>query len=109
MNDILEIARKYDLKVIEDAAEAHGAEYYGKKIGTIGDMSAFSLYAAHIITTIEGGIMLTDDEALAKAMRSLRNHGMVEKFTFDRIGFSAKMNEIEAAVGLGNIERLMKS
>ena len=104
MNKIQAIAKKHTLYIIEDAAEAHGAEYYGKKIGAIGDMSAFSLYAAHIITTIEGGIMMTNNPAMAEAMRSLRNHGIVGKFQFKRIGFSAKMNEIEAAVGLGNIK-----
>lgn len=104
MDAIMALARKYDLKVIEDAAEAHGAEYRGKKIGAIGDMSCFSLYAAHIVTTIEGGMILTNCDKTVEALRSLRNHGMTGKFTFERIGFSAKMNEIEAAVGLGNID-----
>lgn len=104
MDRIAAIACRHHLKVIEDAAEAHGAEYRGRKIGAIGDMACFSLYAAHIVTTIEGGIIITDDEATAEALRSLRNHGMTGKFTFERIGFSAKMNEIEAAVGLGNID-----
>jgi len=104
MDEICAIAKKHDLHVIEDAAEAHGAQYKGKKIGSIGDMAAFSLYAAHIITTIEGGIVITDDSHMAEALRSLRNHGIVGKFEFQRIGFSAKMNEIEAAVGLGNIK-----
>jgi len=104
MDKISAIARRHKLFVIEDAAEAHGAEYKGKKIGTIGDMAAFSLYAAHIVTTIEGGIITTNNPQMAAALRSLRNHGMVEKFVFKRIGFSAKMNEIEAAVGLGNIK-----
>ena len=103
MDRIMDIARRHYLTVIEDAAEAHGAELNGKKIGTIGAMAAFSLYAAHIVTTIEGGIILTNSPKLAEAMQSLRNHGMVNKFEFSRIGFSAKMNEIEAAVGLGNI------
>jgi len=100
---ILELARKHKLKVIEDAAEAHGAEYKGRKVGSIGDMAAFSLYAAHIVTTIEGGITITNDPEIAAVLRSLRNHGIVGKFRFERIGFSAKMNEIEAAVGIGNI------
>ncbi len=104
MDAILRIAKKRKLYVIEDAAEAHGAEYKGKKIGAIGDMAAFSLYAAHIITTIEGGIVITNDAAMAEALRSLRNHGIIGKFEFRRIGFSAKMNELEAAVGLGNIK-----
>ena len=104
MDEILKIAKKHKLYVIEDAAEAHGAEYKGKKIGSIGDMAAFSLYAAHIVTTIEGGMMITNNPQMAEAMQSLRNHGIHGKFEFKRIGFSAKMNELEAAVGLGNIE-----
>lgn len=103
MDAVVSIARRHKLHVIEDAAEAHGAEYRGKKIGAIGDMAAFSLYAAHIITTIEGGIAVTDNAPMAEALRSLRNHGLVGKFEFRRIGFSAKMHELEAAVGLGNI------
>ncbi len=104
MDKIMAIAKKHKLHVIEDAAEAHGAEYRGQKIGSIGDMACFSLYAAHIVTTIEGGMIITDNEQMAEAARSLRNHGIDGKFRFKRIGFSAKMNEIEAAVGLGNID-----
>lgn len=104
MDAILAIAAKHRLDVLEDAAEAHGAVYRGRLVGTLGRASAYSLYAAHIVTTIEGGIALTDDPRYAAAMRSLRNHGIEKKFTFTRVGFSAKMNELEAAVGLGNIE-----
>lgn len=103
MVKIMALAKKYDLYVIEDAAEAHGARLNGRLVGSFGHMAAYSLYAAHIITTIEGGIVTTDDAKMADALRSLRNHGMVNKFDFKRIGFSAKMNELEAAVGLGNI------
>jgi dTDP-4-amino-4,6-dideoxygalactose transaminase len=104
MDPILAIARKHNLYVIEDAAEAHGAEYKGRLIGSLGHMAAFSLYAAHIVTTVEGGITITNDPRMADILRSLRNHGIVNKFEFKRIGFSAKMNELEAAVGLGNIK-----
>lgn len=104
MDEIQDVARKHKLVVIEDAAEAHGAQYKGKNIGAIGAMAAFSLYAAHIITTIEGGVVTTDDSRMAEVLRSLGNHGIVGKFEFRRIGFSAKMHEIEAAVGLGNIK-----
>ncbi len=102
MDKIRSIAQKHNLRIIEDAAEAHGAEYKGEKIGTMGDMAAFSLYAAHIITTIEGGIVITNNPDIHKALVSLRNHGIENKFDFKRIGFSAKMNEVEAAVGIGN-------
>lgn len=104
MDQIMTIAHKHKLYVVEDAAEAHGAELNGQLVGTFGHMAAYSLYAAHIITTIEGGIVTTNDAAMAEALRSLRNHGLVNKFEFQRIGFSAKMNELEAAVGLGNIK-----
>ncbi|MFH0790999.1 MAG: DegT/DnrJ/EryC1/StrS family aminotransferase [Candidatus Omnitrophota bacterium] len=129
MDKIKQIADKHNLYVIEDAAEAHGAEYKGKKIGTIGDMAAFSLYVAHMISTIEGGIVVTDNPEFAEILRSLRAHGRACKcpecvlntnsaycprrfdeknrdirFVFERIGYSSKMNEIEAAVGLGNIK-----
>ena len=104
MDPILAIAKKHNLYVIEDAAEAHGAEYKGRLIGSMGHMAAFSLYAAHIVTTIEGGIAITNDPKMADILRSLRNHGIVGKFEFRRIGYSAKMNELEAAVGLGNIK-----
>lgn len=104
MDPILAIAKKHKLFVIEDAAEAHGAQYKGRLVGSLGDMAAFSLYAAHIVTTIEGGVTITNDAHMAGILRSLRNHGIVNKFNFQRIGFSAKMNELEAAVGLGNIK-----
>ncbi len=104
MDKIMAIAKKHKLFVIEDAAEAHGAVYKGKRIGAIGDLAAFSLYAAHIVTTIEGGMIITNNAATYEALRSLRNHGMVGKFTYQRIGFSAKMNELEAAVGIGALK-----
>ena len=128
MDEINKIAKKHKLFVIEDAAEAHGAIYKGKNVGTLGDMAAYSLYLAHIITTIEGGVVVTNREDFAEVLRSLRCHGRACKcricvvntesgycpkrfkygkdtrFVFERIGFSAKMNELEAAVGLGSLE-----
>ena len=129
MDAINAIAKKYHLFVIEDAAEAHGAIYKGRNVGTLGDMAAYSLYVAHIISTVEGGVITTDNNDFAEILRSLRSHGRACKckscvlnkasaycskrfsnddnadirFIFERIGFSAKMNEIEAAIGLGNI------
>lgn len=130
MDRINAVARRHKLYVIEDAAEAHGAVYKGKNAGALADMGAFSLYVAHIITTIEGGIVTTDREDFAEILRSLRSHGRACKcescvlntasaycakrfqygenadirFVFERIGFSTKMNELEAAVGLGNLD-----
>jgi dTDP-4-amino-4,6-dideoxygalactose transaminase len=128
MDSINAIAKKRSLYVVEDAAEAHGGEYKGRKIGTLGDMAAYSLYVAHIISTVEGGIVTTDNEDFAEILRSLRSHGRACKckscvlnkasaycekrfkykrdirFFFERIGYSTKMNELEAAVGLGALE-----
>jgi dTDP-4-amino-4,6-dideoxygalactose transaminase len=128
MDEINAIAKKHKLMVIEDAAEAHGTEYKGKKAGTLGAMGAYSLYVAHIITTIEGGIIVTDNTEYAEILRSLRSHGRACKcktcvinsspqgcpkrfkngedirFIFERIGYSCKMNELEAAVGIGNMD-----
>lgn len=122
------IAKKHNLYVIEDAAEAHGAVYKGKNVGQWGDISAYSLYVAHIITTIEGGIVTTNNKEFAEILRSLRCHGRACKckvcvintafghcekrfkygkdirFIFERVGFSSKMNELEAAVGLGSLK-----
>ncbi len=129
MDTINAIAKRHDLFVVEDAAEAHGATYKGRNVGTLGDMAAYSLYVAHIITSIEGGIITTDREDFAEVIRSLRSHGRACKckscvinssesgckrrfqdgsdarFVFERIGFSCKMNELEAAVGLGSLGR----
>ncbi|MBI4242884.1 MAG: DegT/DnrJ/EryC1/StrS family aminotransferase [Planctomycetes bacterium] len=130
MDEIMDIAKRHKLHVIEDAAEAHGAFYKGRPAGTLADMGAFSLYVAHIITTGEGGIVVTNNEDYAEILRSLRSHGRACKcrecslnlaskycqkrfqgdngedirFIFERIGYSSKMNELEAAIGLGNIE-----
>lgn len=128
MSVINAIGLKYGIAVIEDAAEAHGAKYYDKKVGSIGLAGCFSLYAAHIISSIEGGMITTDDSHFADICRSLRNHGRVcaceicvlknspdkcprrfkqgydSRFVFERIGYSAKMNELEAAIGIGSME-----
>ena len=128
MDKIQGIAKRHNLYVIEDAAEAHGTTYKGKNVGTIGDLGAFSTYLAHLISTIEGGVIVTDNSAFAEILRSLRFHGRAcdckvcvlnvnsgycpkrfqdgqdIRFIFERIGYSAKMNELEAAVGLGNLD-----
>lgn len=108
MDGIIKLVNGYasvghNITIIEDCCEAHGAEYKGRLVGNIGDMGCFSLYASHIVSSVEGGMIITDDPDIDSQARSLRNHGMINKFMFNGIGFSAKMNELEAAVGLGNI------
>lgn len=128
MDVINAIAKKHNLYVIEDAAEAHGAFYKNRPVGTLADMAAFSLYVAHIVSTGEGGIVLTERADFAEILRSLRSHGRACKckscllntndsycgkrwvhgrdirFVSERIGYSSKMNELEASIGLGALE-----
>ena len=103
-DEINVLAASRGLWVMEDAAQSFGSTWQGRRIGAIGDFVSFSFHPNKNVTTIEGGMIITNSEKSAEVLRSLRNHGMVGKFTFERIGFSAKMNELEAAVGLGNID-----
>lgn len=108
MGWILDIAEDHNLFVVEDAAEAHGAEYKGKKIGTFGDISCFSFYGNKIITTGEGGMCLTDDEAIAETMRLLRDHGMrpERRYWHEVVGFNYRMTNLQAALGVAQLERM---
>lgn len=108
MEPVLGIAKRRHLYVIEDAAEAHGAEYKGKKVGSFGDISCFSFFGNKILTTGEGGMCLTDDEHLAKRIRILRDHGMnpSKKYWHDTIGFNYRITNMQAAVGLAQLEKL---
>ena len=108
MDSILKITKDHNLKVIEDACEAHGAIYKGKNVGTIGDMGTFSFYTAHQIVCGEGGMVVTDDDKIADIIRSVKSHGRPPRsmyFDFQRIGFNSKMNDLEAALGLEGIEK----
>lgn len=107
MDSIIKIAEAHDLKIIEDACEAHGATYKGKLAGTIGDMGAFSFYTAHQIVCGEGGMVATNDDKIADVVRSVKSHGRPFGslyFDFQRIGYNSKMNDLEAALGLEGIE-----
>lgn len=108
MDHILDIAREYNLAVVEDAAEAHGALYKGKKVGSFGDMGMFSFYGNKIITTGEGGMIVTDNEELAEKMRVLRDHGMDPKrrYWHSVLGYNYRMTNIQAALGVGQMERI---
>ena len=107
MDRISDIAEKYDLYVIEDAAEAHGAEYKGRKAGTIGDIACFSFYANKIITTGEGGMLTTNDEVIAKVAKNLANHAFSEErhFWHKYVGFNYRMTNMQAAIGVAQTER----
>jgi perosamine synthetase len=108
MDPLLALARKYGLKVIEDAAEMHGQTYNGKPCGSFGDLSTFSFYPNKHITTGEGGMILTDDDSLAERCRSLRNLCFMAKkrFVHEELGFNFRMTNLQAALGLAQLERL---
>jgi perosamine synthetase len=109
MDHILETAKKHKLKMIEDAAEAHGAEYKGKKVGSFGDISAFSFFANKNITTGEGGMVITNDDDLADKCRYFKNLCFPlqgGRFYMHRdIGFNYRMSNLLAAVGLAQVEK----
>jgi len=108
MQPISEIAAEFGLQIIEDAAEAHGAEYNGRKCGGFGDVSIFSFYANKLITTGEGGMVLTRDDTLAERARSLRNlcFQKQQRFRHDELGYNYRMTNIQAALGVAQFERI---
>lgn len=108
LDPLLELSKKFGIALIEDAAEAHGAEYKGKKCGSLGLISSFSFYANKLVTTGEGGMVLTNDAVAAERARSYRNlcFNKNERFLHDDIGYNFRMTAIQAAVGLGQLERI---
>jgi len=110
MDAIRDIAEDHGIYVIEDAAEAHGAEYKGRKVGSLSDVACFSFYGNKIITTGEGGMCLTNNEELAEKMRLLRNHGMDpdRRYWHITVGFNYRMTNIQAAIGLAQLKKIDK-
>jgi len=114
MNEIMQIAKKHGLIVIEDACQAHGAEYKGRKVGTIGDLGCFSFWEDKIITTGgEGGMIITNNDELAAKARSIRHHGETEtkkgeerKYYHSILGYNYRMTEMQAAIGLVQFSKL---
>ncbi|HDK26595.1 MAG TPA: DegT/DnrJ/EryC1/StrS family aminotransferase [Candidatus Atribacteria bacterium] len=103
------IAKKYNLLLIEDSAEALGAEYKGKRAGSLGEVGVFAFYPNKQITTGEGGIIVTDDEELARLARSMRNQGRGESgewLDHERLGYNFRMDELSAALGCSQMERI---
>jgi len=125
MERITRIARNYSLFIVEDACEAHGAEWNGKKVGTFGDVGTFSFFFSHHITTIEGGMLVTNNEEYAELAKVLRAHGWIRelrnreeiihqyqfidpRFLFVNMGFNVRPTEIQGAFGIHQIKKLEK-
>ena len=108
MGNIMNLAKLHSLKVIEDAAEAHGAAFNEQIVGGIGDIGCFSFYANKIITTGEGGMAVTDDDDLAKKLKSYRNlcFNSDRRFLHYKLGYSFRMTNMQAAIGLSQIEHI---
>jgi perosamine synthetase len=109
LDPVMALARKYNLKVIEDAAEMHGQTYKGVKCGKFGDISIFSFYPNKHITTGEGGMLVTDDAVLADRISMLRNLSFdprKRRFIHDDIGWNYRMTNLQAALGLGQLSRI---
>lgn len=108
MEPIQKLASKYNLKIIEDAAEAHGAEYKGQKVGGIGDINAFSFYANKLVTTGEGGMVTTNSDELASWARRYRDlcHSPAKRFIHDHLGYNYRLTSLQAALGIGELAHI---
>ena len=106
MNEIMNIADRHGIDVYEDAAQAHGADWMGRTVGGWGKFGAFSFYPTKNMTTGEGGMVTTDDAEVADRVRLLRNQGMRQRYQHEIVGLNERMTEIEAAIGLIQLERL---
>jgi dTDP-4-amino-4,6-dideoxygalactose transaminase len=106
MDPIIEVARRNDLIVIEDGAQAHGAEYHKRKIGSIGDLTCFSFYGTKNMTTGEGGMITTNDSEMAERLRAIRSHGEERPYLCSRLGHNYRMPELSAAIGSVQLKKL---
>jgi perosamine synthetase len=108
MDPILALAKKHNLFVLEDAAEAHGAKYKGHPMGSMGNAGVFSFFGNKVITTGEGGMVVTNDDELAGRMQILRNQGMSpdRRYWFPEVGYNYRMTNLQAALGVAQLERI---
>jgi len=108
MDSIMNLAKQYSLKVIEDCAEAHGAMFKDNKVGSFGDIGCFSFYGNKVITTGEGGMCVTNSTELNDKLRLLRDHGMskTRRYYHDVVGYNYRMTNLQAAIGLAQLERI---
>jgi len=106
MEGLIQIAQNNNLTIVEDCAQAHGTEYNGEKVGSIGNAGAFSFFATKHMTTGEGGMITTNDENVANQCKIIRSHGMTGRDDHIRLGYNHRMTEMEAAMGLVQLNKL---
>lgn len=106
LDPIIKIAERQELEVIEDACQAHGAEYKGKKVGTLGKAGCFSLFETKNMMTGEGGMIITNDEEFAKQCRLVRHHGEPSWYIYERLGYNYRMTTIQATIGIEQTKKL---
>lgn len=106
MKALREIAEDHRLALIEDAAQAHGAEFEGRKAGSLGDAAIFSFYATKNMTTGEGGMVVTNDKRVAERVKLLRDHGQAEKYLHVELGYNLRMTSLQAAIGRVQLRKL---
>ncbi|MGC8778880.1 MAG: DegT/DnrJ/EryC1/StrS family aminotransferase [Candidatus Caldatribacteriaceae bacterium] len=106
MDAILTLKRQYGFFLLEDCAQAHGASYQGKKVGSFGEVAAFSFYPTKNMTTGEGGMVVTDNSGLAEECRMLTNHGSKKRYYHEVLGYNFRMTDIAAAIGRVQLRKL---
>jgi len=106
MKAFKEIAEDYNLYLVEDCAQAHGAEFEGQKVGTFGDIAAFSFYPTKNMTTGEGGMVVTNNDELAERAKLIRSHGQTKRYLQEDLGYNLRMTNIAAAIGRVQLKKL---
>ena len=106
MPAIREIAENHDIKIIEDACQAHGSGVNGKRAGSFGNAAGFSFYPTKNMTTGEGGMITTNDDDIADKARKFRNHGMADRYVYEMVGYNFRMTDISAAIGIQQLKKL---
>jgi len=108
MDDIMDLATRNDIYVIEDACQSHGAQYNKKKTGSFGDAGCFSFYPTKNMTTGEGGMVTTDNDMLASRIKAYRDHGQEQRYWHTSLGYNFRMTNINAAIGIEQLKKLNK-
>jgi dTDP-4-amino-4,6-dideoxygalactose transaminase len=106
---VQQLASQHDLRIVWDSAQAHGTRLAGMNIGYLAEASCYSFYATKTMTTGEGGMIATNDDALAARLRLLRSHGETQRYLHTELGFNYRLTDLQAAIGLGQLERLVNN